>query len=49
MWATTKLEGIKLEVDNESSKMVPQIDPKALEMYGIEKTSVPPFVDSGKE
>jgi DNA mismatch repair protein MutL len=39
---------IKLEVDNESSKMVPQIDPKALEMYGIEKTSVPPSVDSEK-
>jgi DNA mismatch repair protein MutL len=44
----TKLEEIKLEVDNESSKMVPQIDPKALEMYAIEKPSISPSIDSEK-
>ena len=44
----TKLEEIKLEVDNESSKMVPQIDPKALEMYAIEKPPISPSIDSGK-
>ena len=45
--APTKPNEIKLEVDSVSTKLVPQIDPKALEMYGLNQSPIPqPQVNS---
>ena len=39
--ASIKPNEVKLEVDSLSSKLVPQIDPKVLEMYGLNQTMAP--------